>query len=101
MTIFQVMTRYQPSNASEGESFISDWCGYCERDKCQNGSKPMDECFGDDFCEILGATMAFGINDEEYPSEWVKIDGAPQCRAFVQLGDGLPIIDKKTIDMFK
>jgi len=70
---------YRPSNGSEGEWFQSEFCEKCERDRYE--SKP---------CRILGRTMAFDIDDKQYPREWVRDAGEwpgnPRCTAFVERG---------------
>lgn len=62
--------RYRPSNGDEGLWFMSMWCDKCVKD---SESRP---------CRILGRTMAFNINDKEYPREWVEDDNGPRCTAF-------------------
>lgn len=67
---------YRPSNRTEGEIFMSDWCVMCERDRAHRE--------GDgDSCPIAAATMAFDVDDPEYPKEWRR-DGpqGPRCTAF-------------------
>lgn len=93
-------TPYQPSNGTEGYAFIDKWCGNCERDKCQNGSIPMNECRDDDFCEILGRTMMCSISDQNYPKEWIRDESGSRCTAFVNVGEQVPVRDMQTIDMF-
>ncbi|WP_430391109.1 hypothetical protein [Dyella sp. 20L07] len=80
---------YRPSNGTEGASFICSWCDICERDKNQD-------------CEILDRTMAYRLNEPEYPREWRFDDlGQPQCTAFVPEGEPLPVPRcEHTIDMF-
>ena len=81
--------KYRPSNGTEGEGFISAWCGKCERSG--GPGKPCDaghELIG---CSIVGRTMAFDIEDTEYPVEWVLGKDGPECTAFVPLGDALPV----------
>lgn len=81
---------YRPSSGTEGEWFIRQWCGKCERDKCHNGSKPMDCCTPEDFCQIIGNTMLMDIDDPDYPKEWVEDENGPRCTAFVQMGGDIP-----------
>jgi hypothetical protein len=92
---------YRPSNGTEGECFIANWCGNCERDKCQNGTKAMDDCAQDDFCEILGATFWLNVDDPDYPKEWVRENGEPKCLAFVELGQPVTVVDTQTLDLFE
>jgi len=65
------MDKYQPSNGTEGMSFIEDHCMQCLHcDPDPSGAKQ---------CKILCATMCFNVNDKEYPNEWVYIDDKPTC----------------------
>ncbi|WP_043619396.1 hypothetical protein [Chromobacterium violaceum] len=86
-----------------GEWFISEWCAHCERDKCQNGSVPMDDCGPDDLCQILGRTMFLDVDDPDYPREWIDDpEIGPRCTAFIEVGQPLPPArDTQTIDMFE
>ena len=61
---------YRPSNGTEGEWFIGWQCEHCVR-------------VGRD-CDIITFTMAYGVDDLEYPTEWVSdLDGNnPRCTAF-------------------
>lgn len=93
---------YRPSSGSEGEWFIRKWCGKCERDKCQNGSKPADDCRDGDLCQIIGKTMWLDVDDPDYPKEWIEDDDGPRCTAFVEVGKELPQPRcDKTADMFE
>ncbi|AMC34778.1 hypothetical protein [Janthinobacterium sp. B9-8] len=83
----QSIELYQPSNGTEGELFISDWCANCEQDKEHN-------------CPILGKTMQYNIDDPEYPKEWVKTQSGPKCTVFIEVGGSIPIIDTKTLSLF-
>ena len=79
---------YQPSNGSEGEGFMSGWCGQCARDALMNGTKHINECDYDDFCPIANAALVFDRDDENYPQEWTyDKDGKPCCTAFVHMED--------------
>lgn len=67
--------RYRPSNGDEGMSFMARFCDRCERDRAfQDGTG--------DSCPIAAATMVFGVNDPEYPCEWIEEDDGPRCTAF-------------------
>ena len=61
---------YRPANGSEGADFMAEWCGRCARD-------------GEWGCPIAQLTMAFRIDDPEYPDAW-REDGpsGPRCTAF-------------------
>lgn len=72
------MKKYRPSNGSEGDSFMSDYCYQCIHDNPDyNASSPR--------CEIMTATMCYDVNDPEYPPEWIYgDDGKPTCTKFVK-----------------
>ena len=68
---------YRPSNGTEGEVFMSQWCAQCVRDKAHR------EDFEEDGCEIIAMTMAVDVDDPAYPQQWRKDGGAgPRCTAF-------------------
>lgn len=92
---------YQPSNGIEGECFINEWCGHCAKDKSMSEGKDYDECNDDEICKIIAATMAYDIDDSEYPKEWIYNEyGHPCCTAFVQAGTPIPLKDDLTLDLF-
>lgn len=68
---------YRPSNGTEGEGFIGQWCCTCERDN-------------DESCDILARTFAFDIADPEYPREWLIGKAGPECTAWIPLGEPVP-----------
>lgn len=94
--------KYRPCNGSEGDSFMAEWCFQCARDKHLSEGKYYDECSEDETCGIIASTMAFDIDDEEYPSEWTYDEhGCPCCTAFIRLGEDMPTPRcAKTPDMF-
>ena len=63
--------KFRPSNGVEGEIFHNNFCDRCEK------------LFGPVNCKIPLSTMAFDIDEPEYPKEWVY-DGKslPTCTAF-------------------
>lgn len=70
---------FQPSNGTEGDSFMSAFCFRCG----QWGAKG---------CDIQARTMAFGPEDPEYPREWTYDgQGDPTCTAFVAAVAGQPV----------
>lgn len=75
---------YRPSNGTEGECFMGQWCAHCERDKASR----EPGAFPGDGCEIIANTMAYSIDDPNYPKEW-RCDGpsGPRCTAFTPEGD--------------
>jgi hypothetical protein len=61
---------YRPSNGSEGEWFMEDFCYKCKMDENES-------------CEIVAKTMFHDIGEPGYPKEWVyDIEGNPMCTAF-------------------
>lgn len=91
---------YRPSNGTEGESFIEDMCGNCERDRAFREDPDRN-----DGCPILAASYAFNIDDPRYPQEWQYVwfggDECPTCTAFVESGKPIPPPrDELTPDMF-
>jgi hypothetical protein len=64
-------TPFRPSNGTEGELFRDKYCSLCEKDQVPEG------------CKIQLRTMAFGIDEPEYPKEWVhNSEGYAICTAF-------------------
>lgn len=88
MTAKEAGKKYRPSNGSEGEMFFSAWCHHCDARS---------------LCPIIGQTMEYNVEDDEYPEEWQYAhDGQPCCAAFVNadtLPSGTPRCDR-TVDMF-
>lgn len=77
---------YRPSNGTEGEDFYARNCARClgERDYRESGYDA-----GELGCKILTASYAYGIDDPNYPKEWVRDEGPwelsnPRCTAFVE-----------------
>lgn len=68
---------YRPSNGTEGECFMGQWCSNCERDKYQD-------------CPIVANTFVYRVDDPKYPKEWIYGDNGPECTAFVELGKPAP-----------
>ncbi|MDH5259299.1 MAG: hypothetical protein OEX07_14890 [Gammaproteobacteria bacterium] len=83
--------KYRPSNSTEGDIFIAEWCNQCEKNKT-----PGCEC------QILADTFIFQENDPAYPEEWIySKQGNPCCTAFIPAGTVLTVRCDKTIDMFQ
>ena len=73
-----ILEPYRPSNGTEGEYFMSEYCYRCQHDVPYQENP--DAGGG---CEILMRTMAYGIKDPEYPGDtWVYFNGRPTCLAF-------------------
>lgn len=65
---------YQPSNGTEGEVFISQWCESCAFYKDND----------DKYCDILGLTFAFNTKNSNYPTEWIYDEnGKPCCTKYL------------------
>lgn len=69
---------YRPSNGTEGEGFMSRWCGRCERDAAFRRDPDRH-----DGCRIAADAMAYDVTDPEYPREWIRTESGPRCTAFV------------------
>ena len=83
---------YRPSNGTEGECFMDDWCQNCARDRALNGEGDWDDEGG--WCPIIAKTFVYDVNDKEYPVEWIKDAGEwpgnPRCTAFIPVGEPVP-----------
>lgn len=103
MRIERAGQKYQPSNGTEGFIFMEAWCAECQRDKAMREGADFDECDDDERCDIIGDTMAYDVDDPEYPSEWqFGTDGQPRCTAFVEAGQPIPEPRcTKTLDLFE
>jgi hypothetical protein len=92
MTKERAGQKYRPSNGTEGEIFMGCWCCQCARDKAMSEGCVFDECDDNERCDIIANTMAFNVEDDEYPKEWTYgQDGQPCCTAFVPAGDPIPL----------
>jgi len=68
---------YRPSNGTEGDYFMADFCNKCAREAAYRRDPDANDC-----CDILVMTFAVGIDDPAYPKEWVTDDKGPRCTAF-------------------
>lgn len=66
---------YQPSNGTEGDYFMDEFCFNCVHDNYTD-ENPRGAC------PILMMTMAFNTKDDGYPNQWRYVDGKPKCLAF-------------------
>ncbi len=64
---------YQPSNGSEGDFFMAEWCNRCAHEGDEEGF---------DYCPIIDLSMTYDVMDPEYPKEWIYRDGKPTCTKF-------------------
>lgn len=68
--------KYRPSNGSEGEIFMMNYCHVCKRDA------EFREGTGDS-CPIAADVHCYSKDDPKYPAEWqYGHDGQPTCTAF-------------------
>lgn len=74
------LEKYRPSNGTEGDAFMARFC-----ERCAFG---LGESLSP--CLIVGATMAFDVDDPEYPTEWVEDAAGPRCTAFIPAGEPAP-----------
>jgi len=66
--------KYRPSNGTEGDIFMVNFCEKCTKDYF-NGNVAG--------CPIIANSMSYDIADERYPKEWqYGADGQPTCTAF-------------------
>lgn len=63
--------RYRPSNATEGDAFIAQFCGRCHK-------RPS--------CNIPRLTMRHQVEDPEYPTQWIAEGRTGRCTAFEPAG---------------
>ena len=64
---------YRPSNGTEGEIFMSQYCNRCIHDDIENNKG----------CTIIAFSMAYFVSDPEYPKQWIYgDDGKPTCTKF-------------------
>jgi hypothetical protein len=70
------MKLYRPSNGTEGDCFMGQFCERCVKDDPDN----------ENYCDILANSMAYGIHDPQYPREWVRGAAGPTCTAFERRG---------------
>lgn len=74
---------YRPSNDTEGMMFMEHWCDRCARDAATRNGKPEHGC------PILAATLAFDVDDPDYPNAWIRQandtewPGTARCTEFV------------------
>ena len=70
-----IIAKYRPSNGTEGEIFMQEFC-----DSCIHGDPGNEK-----ICTIVDRTLWHDIDDKEYPIEWrYGEDGQPTCTKFKQ-----------------
>lgn len=74
------MKKYQPSNGTEGEGFMENYCYNCIHERWVHR---QDEDKEEDKCDILSRSMIHDVKDKEYPSEWTYDENnRPICTKF-------------------
>lgn len=66
--------KYRPSNSTDGEAFMSEFCYQCH--------KMPHSPEADNQCAILGATFFYGTDEPEYPIQWQQDGKSSWCTAF-------------------
>jgi hypothetical protein len=66
---------YRPSNGTEGDYFMAEFCENCYHDG-------IDKDSPEGSCPILFASFAYGIEDDKYPHQWRYVNGEPVCVSF-------------------
>jgi len=68
---------YRPSNGTEGEWFMCEYCLNCIHENPDMDKKPK--------CKLMTASMCFDITEPEYPKEWCYDENdKPVCTKFVK-----------------
>lgn len=88
------MTKYLPSNDSEGADFFDCWCRRCARAKAMREGAAFDECDDNELCPIIAASFLVPV------AEWVEDDYGPRCTAFVEAGTTVFELDVYTLALF-
>lgn len=66
----------QPSNSTDGMSFMELFCEKCKKDDYFRGGEELR-------CDILSKSFVYRTGDSEYPEQWThRADGQPTCTAF-------------------
>jgi len=87
--------QYTPSNGTEGEVFLDEWCRNCARDKSMREGAPLEDCDDNERCDIIAASYRGEAKEWVYGS-----DGQPKCTAYHALGMPAPYRCAATGDMF-
>ena len=88
-------TPYRPSNGTEGCAFYEDWCCKCQHDKPMSEGKDFDCCSDGETCKIIADTLAYDVDEPEYPKEWTWQAGSPTCSKFLSVDDETPRISNE------
>ena len=66
--------KYRPASGTEGMDFQERFCCHCKK-----------EDFKTVHCDILSRSMMYGIDEKEYPEEWIWNKTKPICTAFEEV----------------
>ena len=70
---------FRPSNGTEGEMFMEQYCYSCIHDKYPD----------EPYCDIIADTYNYSLSHPMYPKEWVfGEDGYPECTKFESDAEG-------------
>lgn len=72
--MFELIELYQPSNGTEGDIFMSEFCFKCSKFPHDSDAKNQ--------CAIFGKSLIYDTKDKEYPHQWRIESGKPTCTAF-------------------
>lgn len=78
--------QWTPSNADVGLTFISNWCGFCARDRVmREGGHISDQVDDNERCDIIGRSF-YGE-----AVEWRRVPpNRVICVAYVEVGQPVP-----------
>ena len=63
---------YFPSNGTDGDYFMNEWCVNCRKDTMLRG--------GQTYCSILTGSM---VSDSHRVKQWIYKNGVPTCTSFI------------------
>ena len=69
--------KYQPSNASEGCSFLATFCDHCKHDHYDHKNDENVRA-----CKILMHSIIYSSEEKECPKEWTYNDQGPTCTKY-------------------
>ena len=92
--------KWEPSNSTDFDWFVSDWCAKCRKHGDFGGELPEGVEPGTPPCSIIGRMLE--LIEGPYPKELtVNNVGNPICTAFVDCNaEPLPERCSDTIDLF-
>lgn len=71
------MKLYRPSNGTEGDMFMDNFCYQCIHENPKENGSPK--------CEIITLVMCYDTKDKEYPKEWCYDENEkPTCTKFTK-----------------